>query len=281
MSVTAPPDVEQHGAADPTWAGTPLAEPHWLESPTGFPPGSVAETGLGSATDVLTTARRLTLSRRQVDEVVAFAEFLAGCALPGGDRAELLDDLVDAFEDSPVTATGFLRPLSAGMRRVTSADPIQRATRRLQALTTTWTVEQRRIADGADLNPVMEVVSRHNPLLRHWAVSGVVLVADALTSRLAQHRLVCSLVGAEPESDGALTDRLLARLDEASPAEAADFAAAQVRLLCIRAWLRNMGRGTLDNLRRELDRAIRSALDVDIVVQQVGFRASMAVASAR
>jgi len=265
---------------DPRWDGTPLAAPHWLEGPSGFPPGSIAATGLGSAADILATARRMTLTRRQVDEVIAFTELLAGCSLPAGEREELLDDMVDAFEDSPVEAGRFLGPLSGGVRRVAGLGPVDRAARRLQALTTTWTLEQRRIADGDELNPVMEVVNRYNPLVRHWAGAGVVLVADALTARIDQHRLILSLIDAEAEPADVLTDRLLARVEEGARIEMAELAASQLRLLCARTWLRDMGESTLTRLREELRRAVGSALDVDIVIQQVGFRAAMAVASA-
>jgi hypothetical protein len=274
-------DVEPQldSGPDPRWAASPLAIEHWLEGGSGFPVGSVVETGLGATNDVLSTCRRQTLTRRQVDEVIAFAELLAGQALPAAERDELQDDLVDAFEDSPVSTTNFLRPLIGGVRRVGSLSPIERAGRRLSALTATWTIEQRRVSDGGELNPVMDVVNRHNPLVRHWASSGVVLVADALAARYEQHRLVLFIVGAEPEPQTRLTERLVSRTSFASTAEVAELAAAQVRLLCTRAWLREIGDTALRGLRQELEPAVASALDVDIVVQQVGFRASMAVAS--
>ena len=278
MPVSTDPTATTESSGDLRWAGTPLETGHWLEVGTGFPPGGVVETGLGAATDVLSTARRMTLTRRQVDEIVAFAELLAGEALDPDERDELQDDVVDAFEDSPVSATKFFRPLTGGVDRMGSARPIERAGRRLQALTATWTIEQRRIADGAELNPVMEVVSRHNPLIRHWASAGIVLVTDALNDRTEQHRLVLSLIGAEPEPVDRLTERLIERTSFASIAEIAELAASQVRLLCTRAWLRDLGDTALTRLREELEPAVRSALDVDIVVQQVGFRASMAVA---
>ena len=47
------------------------------------------------------------------------------------------------------------------------------------------------------------------------------------------------------------------------------------RLLSTRAWLRDLGDKTLRALRDDLERAVPSALDVDIVVQQVGFRAAL------
>jgi hypothetical protein len=264
----------------PRWAGTPLAAPHWLESPSGFPSGGVAETGLGAPDEVLATVGRWTLTRRQVDEVVAFAELLAGRAFPEADRAELAGDLVDAFEDSPVSTAGFLRPLSGAVTLMSAMSPVERAVRRLRALTTTWLVEQHRVADGEELGPVMVLVHRHNPLVRHWATTGVVIVADTFTSRFEQHRLVLSLIGREAEAQEALADRLRVRLECAGPMEAAELAAAQVRLMCIRAWLRDIGETALGRLVGELEHAVPSALDVDIVVQQVGFRAAMEVAPA-
>lgn len=266
-------------AVDTRWAGTPLDRPHWLEGDTGFPAGGIADTGLGPDTEILATARQASLTRRQVDEVVAFAELLAGRALPGSDREQLSEDLVDAFEDSPVQTIGFLRPLTGGVARLATMGPVERAVRRLQALTTTWTLEQRRLVDGADLNPVLEVVHRHNPLVRHWASTGVVLVADLLTARADQHRLVLSLIGVAAQEERALIERLLARVDAAGPAEIAELAAAQVRLLCIRIWLRDLGETALGHLIADLTRAVPSALDVDIVVEQVAFRASLAVAA--
>jgi hypothetical protein len=276
-------------AEDPRWAGTPLAAPHWLESESGFPRGGVADSGLGPDTEILATARGQSLTRRQVDEVVAFAELLAGCALPRAERDELADDLVDMFEDSPVSTSGFLRPLTGSAARLAGMSPVERAARRLKALTSTWALERRRVADGAELSPVMSVADRHNPLLRHWASTGVVLVADALTARVEQHRLVLSLVGAEAERAETLTGRLLDRVDAMGAdamgadamgaAEVADLAAAQVRLICIRTWLRDMGETALRHQVADLNRAVASALDVDIVVQQVGFRASLALAT--
>src|SRR4051812_37819330 len=132
-------------AVDTRWAGTPLDRPHWLEGGTGFPPGGIADTGLGLDTEILAGARQASLTRRQVDEVVAFAELLAGRALPEPDRAQLSEDLVEAFEDSPVETIGFLRPLAGGVTRLATMGPVERAVRRLQALTTTWTLEQRRM----------------------------------------------------------------------------------------------------------------------------------------
>jgi hypothetical protein len=262
------------------WAGTPLATDHWLEGPSGFPDGGVGcalhADGSGSISAVVATARGLSLTRRQVDEVLAFAEFLAGCALPAEERADLEEDLVDAFDDAPGNALRFLRPLAAGVRRVASLDPIRRSQRRLQALTTTYTVEHRRQADGARLSPVMEVVSRHNPVVRQWAASGIVLVADALAARWEQHRLVLGLVGMDAEEPGRLADRLLARTEHAGRLEIAELAAAEPRLLQVRCWLRDIGTTALDVLRDEVARSAASALDVDIVVQQVGHRAALA-----
>ena len=257
------------------WAGTALAADHWLESATGFPEGGVASTGTSPAGTVVATARGLSLSRRQLDEARAFTEFLAGRALPAADREELEDDLIEAFEDSPKQATRFLRGLAGGVRRVGSLDPIERCQRRLQALTTTYTIEQRRQADGADLSPVMEVVSRHNPLVRYWASTGIVLVADALTARVEQHRLVLPLADREPEQPQQLRDRLLEGTEHVGRLEIAELAASELRLLVTRAWLRDLGRAALDRLRHELSRAVASALDVDLVVQQVAYRAAL------
>ncbi|MCM4081095.1 hypothetical protein [Paractinoplanes hotanensis] len=261
--------------ADTRWAGTPLDTEHWLEGRTGFPPGSVLATSSPESAEVVATARGLTLSRRQLDEVVAFAEFLAGRKLGEDDRAELADDIIDAFDDTPKAALRFLRPLSAAVRRVGSLDPIRRAQRRLQALTTTWVVELRREADSGELSPVMTVVSRHNPVVRHWAAGGIVLVADALDARWEQHRLVLGLAGRAPEPVERLAERLVARTEDASRLEVAELAAAEVRLLVIRSWLRDLGRNALAELSAEIDRGAASALDVDIVVQQVGHRAAL------
>jgi hypothetical protein len=259
------------------WAGTPLAEEHWLESASGFPPG-----GIGTAAPEpdlpVATSRGVHLTRHQLTEALAFAEFLAGHALTADDRSELEEDIVDAFEDSPKQATRHLRTLAGGISRIGSLDAINRCQRRLQALTTTYTIEQRRLADGADPSPMMAVVGRYNPLVRHWASTGVVLVADALTARAAQHRLVLSLAGRAPEEPHALARRLLDATAGASRTEIAELATSELRLLATRAWLRDMGEAALGRLREEVTRAVASALDVDIVVQQVGFRAAIAVA---
>lgn len=273
-------DTGQDGEpAAARWAGTPLAVDHWLEGLSGFPAGGVGAAAVGPKTAVVATARGVTLSRRAVDEVLAFTEFLAGRALPGAERAELEDDIVDAFEDSPKDAIRFLRPLAGGVRRVTSLDPMERCQRRLQALTTCYTVEQRRLADGAEPTPIMALVGRYNPLVRHWASTGIVLVADALAARVEQHRLVLSLVGREPEEPEALAQRLLARTGHAGRLEIAELAAAELRLLGTRSWLRDMADSALGRLREELAHVVPSALDVDIVVQQVGYRASLDLAA--
>jgi hypothetical protein len=262
-------------------AGTALAVEHWLEGASGFPPGSVGAAELGSASDVVVTARGVRLTRRQLDEVLAFTEFLAGQALPEADRSELTEHLVDAFEDSPKHASGFLRNLAGSVRRVSSLDPIQRCQRRLSALTSTYTIEQRRRTDGEDASPIMEMVGRHNPVVRYWASSGVVLVADALTARVELHRLVLTLVDREAEDSDSLTERLVDRTMFASRLENAELAASELRLLHTRAWLREMGNGALDRLRAEIAPAVASALDVDIVVQQVAYRAVLAQTPAR
>lgn len=262
--------------ADP-WAGTPLAEEHWLESASGFPPGGIGAAAIAPDQPVA-TARGFQLTRRQLAEALAFAEFLAGSALSADDRSELEDDLVDAFEDSPKLATRHLRSLAGGIGQIGSLDPITRCQRRLQALTTTYTIEQRRQSDGADPSPMMAVVGRYNPLVRHWASTGIVLVADALIARAAQHRLVLSLAGREPEEPQALARRLLDATATASRIEMAELAASELRLLATRAWLRDMGAKALGQLREEVTRAAASALDVDIVVQQVGYRAAMGIA---
>jgi hypothetical protein len=259
------------------WAGTPLAEDHWLESPSGFPPG-----GIGAAAPEpdlpVATVRGVQLTRGQLTEALAFTEFLAGHALSAQDRSALGEDLVDAFEDSPKHAARHLRGLAGGVRRIGSLDPIGRCQRRLQALTATYTIEQRRLSDGADPSPMMAVVGRYNPMVRHWASTGVVLVADALTARAAQHRLVLSLADREAEEPLALTRRLLDAAAGAGRTEIAELAASELRLLATRAWLRDMGDAALGRLREEVARAVASALDVDIVVQQVGFRAALSLA---
>lgn len=258
------------------WAGTPLAEEHWLESPSGFPPGGIGTAVPAGGTEVVATARGISLTRHQLDEVVAFTEFLAGRALSDADRGELTDDVVDAFEDSPTSAHRFLRKLAGGVRRIGGLDPAARCQRRLQALTTTYTIEQRRQADGDGLSPLMAMVSRHNPVVRYWATTGIVLVADALAARVEQHRLVLSLVDREPEP--ALTQRLLDGTEHTGRLEIAELAASELRLLGTRAWLRDLGDTTLDRLRQQLARAVDSALDIDLVVQQVGYRAALAAA---
>jgi len=258
------------------WAGTPLAAPHWLETATGFPPGSVGERGLGGD-EVVAAGRGVTLSRRQVDEVLAFADFLAGAALPDADRAELEDDVVDAFEDAPRPTLRSLQPLVGGVHRVWAMDPVERAGRRVPALVTTYGMELRRLADGEDPSPVMDVVLRRNPVVRHWTTADLVLVEDVLSERLDQHRLVLALVGRTLTDPDGLRARLLEVADESPAAENGELVASQVRLLCLRAWLRDLGDKALARVRSDLDRALASALDPDIVVQQLGYRASLAV----
>ena len=262
--------------ADP-WAGTPLAVQHWLESASGFPPGSIG-TAAPEPDQPVATARGVQLTRRQLAEALAFTEFLAGSAMSAGDRSALEEDLMDAFEDSPKQASRHLRSLTGGIRQIGTLDPISRCQRRLQALTTTYTIEQRRLSDGDDASPMMAVVGRYNPLVRHWSSTGIVLVADALTARAAQHRLVMSLAGREPEEPQALTRRLLDATASASRTEIAELAASELRLLATRAWLRDMGTAALGRLREEVTRAVASALDVDIVVQHIGYRAALGVA---
>ncbi len=261
---------------DGRWAGTPLASEHWLESAAGFPQGGIGACANGDGgAEVVSAVRGFRLTRQQVGEVLAFAEFMAGSALAPADRAEIEQDIVDAFEDSPKMALKFLQPISGGVARVGALDPMQRCQRRLHALTSSYTVDQRKRSDGADPDPIMSVVGRYNPLVRYWASTGIVLVEDALTARFQLHRLVLSLIGREPEAPQGLREHLLARLDDAGPVEIADLAAAEYRLLSTRAWLRDLGDKTLRALRDDLDRAVPSALDVDIVVQQVGFRAAL------
>ena len=257
------------------WAGTPMAVEHWLESQTGFPAGGIGTAPLGSPSEVVAAGRGRVLTERQRDEVLAFAEFLAGRALPAADRAELSEDIVDAFEDSPKDAARHLRPLADGVRRLTSLDPVERSRRRLQALIASYSADQRRRADRAEPNPIMEVVARHNPLVRYWASTGIVLVSDALAARVDHHRLVLCLVGRDVDDPEALLARLVARTEYAGPLEIADLAAAETRLIETRSWLRDMGDTALRRLRQELAEAVASAFDVDIVVAQVGYRAAL------
>jgi hypothetical protein len=260
---------------DDRWAGTPLAREHWLESRTGFPAGGIGACGSGGGAEVVSAVRGFRLTRQQVDEVLAFAEFLAGNALAPTERAEIEEDIVDAFEDSPKDAARFLRPISGGVARIGALDPAERCQRRLRALTNSYTVDQRKRSDGADPDPIMSVVGRYNPLVRYWASTGIVLVEDALSARAQLHRLVLSLIGREPEAADGLRKRLLVRLDDAGPVEIADLAAAEFRLLSTRAWLRDLSDTTLRGLRADLDRAVASALDVDVVIQQLSFRAAL------
>ncbi|MDG4825740.1 hypothetical protein O7635_28165 [Asanoa sp. WMMD1127] len=259
------------------WAGTPLATAHWLEGRSGFPAGGIVTAGPPAEPHrtVVARARGFSLTRGHLAEVVAFTEFMAGEAITAEERAELEEAVVDAFEDSPKRALQSLRPLSGGVKRVAGLDPVSRAQRRLQALTTTYLLEVRREADHLGLSPVMAAVCRHNPVVRHWATTGVVLVADALAARMEQHRLVLSLTGREIEAPDALADRLLARVDEAGRLEIAELAGSEVRLLLIRAWLRDLGNTALARLRDDVTRAVGSALDVDIVVQHVGHLAAL------
>lgn len=282
------------------WAGTPLADEHWLEGGTGFPAGGIGGQtraggiggqlragGIGgdaraaahspaeAPATVVASARGYRLIRGHLAEVVAFAEFLAGQAFTGEERHDLERDIVDAFEDSPKRALRSLRPLVGGVKRVTSLDPVRRAQRRLQALTTTYLLELRRQADGHELSPLMSVVSRHNPVVRHRSTAGVVLVADALAARMEQHRLVLCLAGRELGQAPELADRLLARADRAGRMELAELAGSEIRLLMLRAWLRDLGGTELARTREDVSRAVGSAFDIDIVVQQVGHRAAL------
>jgi len=259
-------------------AETSLRDEHWLESATGFPPGSVGASPPEAGTAVVASARGHTLVRRQLDEVLAFTEFLAGRAVPKEERLGLEGDIVDAFEDSPKHATGFLRELTGGMRRIATLDPTERCQRRLQALTATYTIEERRRAEGMDPSPVMDVVARHNPLIRCWPSTGIVLVADAVTSRVELHSLVLALADRPGEDPAVLFRRLVDRTEGAGRLEIAELAVSQLRLLSTRAWLRDIGTAALARLRDEVASAVASALDVDIVVQQVGYRAALAQA---
>jgi hypothetical protein len=279
----APPYDREQALADlaTRWAGTPLATEHWLEGPSGFPRGGVGIAAAAAAAAVVVSARGYRLTRGQLDEVLAFAEFLAGEALTAEERAELEVDVADAFQDSPKRALQSLRPLTGGVRRVTSLGPVRRAQRRLQALTTTYLLELRRQADGRELSPLMATVSRHNPVVRHRAAAGIVVVADALAARMEQHRLVLNLAGREIDAPAALADRLLDRADKAGRMELGELASAELRLLLLRAWLRDMGAAELAMVREDVTRAVTSAFDVDIVVQQVAYRASLDVAGGK
>ncbi|MFI7552734.1 hypothetical protein ACIBQ2_23650 [Micromonospora sediminimaris] len=271
-------DAEQaRGDAARRWAGTPLATEHWLERASGFPRDDVSVDPAAAAT-VVAASRGYRLTRGHLAETVAFAEFLAGEAFTTEERAELEQDVVDAFEDSPKRALQSLRPLSGGVRRVAALNPVQRAQRRLQALTASYLLELRRQADGRELSPLTAVVSRHNPVVRHWASAGVVLVADALAARMEQHRLVLCLIGRDLEAPALLAERLLARAEQAGRLEVAELAASELRLLLLRAWLTDLGTTALAKVREDVDRAVQSALDVDIVVQHVGYRAALEVA---
>jgi hypothetical protein len=256
---------------DDRFTGTPLGVPHWLEGPTGFPGAPVVHTG----PEVLASVRGMRLTRNQVEEVLAFAEFMAGRVLSATDRAELTEDIVDAFEDSPKSALRFLRPLAGGVARIASLEPTERCQRRLRALTSSYALDQKKRSDGAEPDPIMRVIARYNPLIRYWAATGIVLVADALTARHECHRVVLSLVDAPVESADSLTSRLVGRLDQAGAIEIAELAAAELRLLETRAWLRDLGSNALNSLREDVSRAVVSALDVDIVVQQVSYRAAL------
>jgi hypothetical protein len=119
-------------------------------------------------------------------------------------------------------------------------------------------------------------VARHNPVVRHWAVTGTVLVAGAVAARVAQHELAAALIGRQPEPAGTLGARLVAATEDASALEIAELAAAEVRLLGLRAWLRDLGDRSVDRVRGEVARAVDSALDVDVVVQQLAWRAALA-----
>ncbi|HZM81220.1 MAG TPA: hypothetical protein VFC19_36300 [Candidatus Limnocylindrales bacterium] len=185
---------------------------------------------------------------------------------------------VDAYGGTRLGAVRHLRTLGGGISQIGSLDPINRCQRRLQALTATYIIEQRRQSDGAEPSPIMAVVGRYNPLVRYWASTGIVLVADALTARAAQHRLVLGLARREPEEPHALARRLLDATASASRVEIAELAASEFRLLTTRAWLRDMGGAALERLREEVTRAAASALDVDIVVQQMGYRAALSLA---
>ncbi|GGO20389.1 hypothetical protein [Micromonospora parathelypteridis] len=270
--------------AEPTaeasrWAGTPLATEHWLEGVSGFPAGGVGGRAVpADPATVVATARGFRLTRGHLDEVLAFAEFLAGEALDFDERAEIEQDVADSFEDSPKRALLSLRQLAGGVRRVTSISPVRRAQRRLQVLTTTYLLELRRQTDGHELSTLMATVSRHNPIVRYRAGAGIVLVADAMAARMEQHRLVLSLTGRGIEASPALADQLLDRADKAGRMEFAEFAGSELRLLLLREWLRELGNSELDRTREDLDRAVGSALDVDIVVQQLGYRASLDIA---
>ncbi|WP_326553292.1 hypothetical protein [Micromonospora sp. NBC_01813] len=275
-STDAAPNTDE----DVRWAGTPLATEHWLESAGGFPPGGIGTCGAAAEPGaVVATARGHQLTRGQLAEVLAFAEFLAGAALGADERGQVEQDVTDAFTDSPKRALRSLRQLAGGVDRVGRLSPIGRAQRRLQALTTTYLLELRRQSDGQELSPLMATVSRYNPVVRYRATAGIVLVADALAARMEQHRLVLSLTGDAIEAPPSLAEHLLRRADESGRLEFAELAGSELRLLFLRAWIRDLGDSDLASVRADVARALTSALDVDIVVQQVGYRASLDVVS--
>ncbi len=259
------------------WAGTPLADPHWLESASGFPQGGIGDRPPGPDR-VVARARGLELRQHQVDDLVAVTELLAATALPDDDRRGLAAEVVEAFDDAPASTLRSLIPVTSGLAHFGTRSPAGRSVDRHRMVTAAFSVELARVADGEGLSPLLETVHAHNPIVRSWMASGLVVLADAVEARVDQHRLTLALVGRSLDDPEGLWDRLLDEADSGGPLVAGELAAATVRLIVLRCWLLDLGRRALDRTRIELEAAIRSALDVDVVVQQLAHRAAMAVA---
>lgn len=179
-------------SADERWFQDQL-RPMWIER-SGFPDGSLGLPLAGEATTV-ETAASLSITDRQLDDAVAFLEFLAGESFTETERDQIRQVSLEEFRLAPDGAMQQLLSVRRAVAQIGRMTPIERARQRTAASTRIGLAEKQ-----ADVvSTAMSIVYRYNPIVLADVDRGYVITSDMFLAWGGWRQMIAAIVGLPPD----------------------------------------------------------------------------------
>ncbi len=250
-----------------------LGDPSWIESVSGFPPGSWGTDGPDrpDPASVFASTPAGDFTGRHVADVVAFTEFLGGVGFDRAEREWLIDAMAREFESHPDRAMAELKRIAFAVNGLAFLDPVERADNRHKALTSMYQLDQHRERLALAENPVMAMVRARNPAVL-VEESGVVVTADAVTARHEINRIVLALADRRPTQLPYLRTEPATGVEQMPTPLKAELAGSWIRLVLLRAWLADLDPDEFDRLRGRVSQVVDTATDLSLVGMMLSYR---------
>lgn len=242
--------------------------PTWIER-SGFPDGSIA-LAPGDAASVIEAGVELAITQGQINDAIAFGEFLAGHSFTGDERVTVAGTVLAEFEASPESAMARLLAVRKAIGRIRATTPIERVRRRTEALTQITLAERRAGATSA----VMEIVHAHHPTLLVDAERSVVITRDTFDAWGRWRVMIAGMVGLELDGiwDGEQElAELPTRFDGWTDEQVEPMTRAHESLITARAGLRAAGADARLEMIEAMQAEISGPDDIERVARALGY----------